>query len=827
MGHQFKQFSHENKIEQEPATPVQGQLEEANEDSEPIEGQDTAMLVVPQFATKIVPHMPIVDSKDTVVTPAARSYTSHQSLNNAIIQQDTVIMPVAHVSANTPPSANALINQDTVMLTVPEHAKNVAPPVAADTLEAQDTVMLITVNGSTKAALKAEAPPLDYQDTAMIVTVPKSRPMHAFFRRTLSKLPAPLRYPFVIVLNRVQDPQPEVFSNAYAARQRAAEMQTHAFGFAPQIALSAALGLLIVAYSYHVSMVGGTTVELFFLLGLLLMFVPTVIRLLSSSASRLERICLLYIVGVGFYLVQVENSPLHFSAFNEFLHWRTAEDIATSGHLFSENSQLPVSPYYPGLEIVTNALSTLSGLSIFHAAMIVLGFARLIMVLSLFILYEQITDSARIAGIATILYMTNPHFISFDVQFSYESLSLPLALCMLMLLARYEVLTKENRRYLAALIWLMLGSVVVTHHVTDFVFDALLLLWTITYSFQRARTRHKQLTFTALLGLSVALAYVFLVPGNPVVDYLSSYFSGSFAELGHVLTGTSAARKLFVNYSGQPTPIWDRLLTISSVAIIALGFPFGLLCLVQRYMRNGLACMFGIFVLSYPVSQAFRFTNFGSEIADRSEAFLFIPLAFLLAILITQFWPIRWLNWQQMALITSVITIIFLGGIILQAGSSLSSLPGPYLVGADNRSIETEGIEAAQWTPTNIGLNNRVATDRINRLLMSTYGDQHVVTSLQDKVDVSPVFFADTLGPDEVALLKSERIQYLVVDLRLSTAPPLEGVYFEDGEPDSYHHTSPLPLGSLKKFSGFQQINRVFDSGNIIIYDVKGFISAY
>jgi len=61
----------------------------------------------------------------------------------------------------------------------------------------------------------------------------------------------------------------------------------------------------------------------------------------------------------------------------------------------------------------------------------------------------------------------------------------------------------------------------------------------------------------------------------------------------------------------------------------------------------------------------------------------------------------------------------------------------------------------------------------------------------------------------------------------LSTAAPLEGMYFEDGEPDSYHHTTPLALNSLTKFTSFEQINRLFDSGNIVIYDVKGFVSAY
>jgi hypothetical protein len=33
---------------------------------------------------------------------------------------------------------------------------------------------------------------------------------------------------------------------------------------------------------------------------------------------------------------------------------------------------LPVSPYYPGLEIVTNAISTMTGLNTFYAGIVVI-----------------------------------------------------------------------------------------------------------------------------------------------------------------------------------------------------------------------------------------------------------------------------------------------------------------------------------------------------------------------------------------------------------------------------------------------------------------------
>src|SRR5205085_11604749 len=117
--------------------------------------------------------------------------------------------------------------------------------------------------------------------------------------------------------------------------------------------------------------------------GLLLIFVPNTVRLLSPVPLRLERICLLCVLGISLYLVHFMASPLHFSWYNEFIHWRTADDILRTRHLFSENPMLTTSPYYPGLEIVTNAISTISGLSTFQSGIIILSIARLLMTLLL------------------------------------------------------------------------------------------------------------------------------------------------------------------------------------------------------------------------------------------------------------------------------------------------------------------------------------------------------------------------------------------------------------------------------------------------------------
>ncbi|GHO83174.1 hypothetical protein KSZ_11800 [Dictyobacter formicarum] len=535
--------------------------------------------------------------------------------------------------------------------------------------------------------------------------------------------------------------------------------------------------------------------------------------------------------------------------FDEFLHWRSADDISQTGHLFTSNTLLPVGPYYPGVEIVTNALSMLSGMSIFHTALIVIGVARLLMVLSLFLLNERLTNSPRMAGIATIIYMGNPHFLMFDAQYAYESLALPLLTFVLLAIELRQVASvrfnglkpmapivmfakiqhkslRGDLRWMFVTILIVLATVAVTHHITDFFLDGVLVLWAIIYMFLRLKPLYRSyVARIALIGMAFSLV-VALHIGNPVVEYISSFIKLAVTELNHILTGMSTARPLFQSYTGQPTPIWERILTLLSQLLVLSGFPFGLLCLWLRFRRNALAITFGVLVLCYPLVQVFRFTTSGSELVDRSAAFLYIPISTVLAIMIIQLWPTRWLTWKHLLSLTTTLLVIALGGTILGAGPSMSLLPGSYAVAADTRSIEMEGIQAATWTRTYLGPNQRIATDRTNQILAATYGKQRIVDSIEDHVDVSPIFFSTQLGPDEAGIIRTAKIHFLVVDMRMSKERPLLGFYFDEAEIGAYQHTRPVDPRSLTKFNAISQLNKVFDSGNLVIYDTGGLINA-
>jgi hypothetical protein len=77
------------------------------------------------------------------------------------------------------------------------------------------------------------------------------------------------------------------------------------------------------------------------------------------------------------------------------------------------------------------------------------------------------------------------------------------------------------------------------------------------------------------------------------------------------------------------------------------------------------------------------------------------------------------------------------------------------------------------------------------------------------------------VGDAERAILRQGRVHDLVADLRLTTALPELGFYFDPAEPP-WSGGAPLPVAAFDKFDRTPGVSRLFDSGDIRIYDVSG-----
>lgn len=606
-----------------------------------------------------------------------------------------------------------------------------------------------------------------------------------------------------------------------------AALGTTEWGWLPALSLTSALGVLLLALGFagaRLASLGALydtwtpwTAPLFWS-GLVVVFLPLAARLLMAAPFRRERIGIVLLFGVGLFLAKLLQYPVAFAYHDEFLHWRTANDILQTGHLFGDNPLLPVSALFPGLEIVTSALAQFTGLSLFGAGVVVLLAARVVLVLGLFLLYEHVSQSGRVAGIATLLYMVNPKLIFFDAQFSYESLALPFTALALWALARYATAKGAEQHAWTAAALVALGAGLITHHLTAYAFALFLVVWTVVAFVRRrsANARHQSPAGIALLAVVANLVWLMYV-ATLVVNYLAPHIEGAVRELLLIISGEQGTRRLFQDHTGHVTPVLERGLGFAATLLILFGLPFGLYWMWRQYRRNTLALALGVAALAYPASLAFRFTQAGSEASDRAAGVVFIALGFTLAIGIVALLRMHPHRWMRTGML-SLMAVVFLGEVVVGAGPAWNRMPGAYLVSADSRSIEQESVDAAYWMRDYLGTGNRVATDRINRLLDGAYGEQYTLTHARTGQDVSPLFTELGFGPVQQTIVQQQHVQYVVVDRRLSTGLPQVGIYFEAPEPNALKYTKPLDPLALAKWDRLLDVQRVFDSGSIIVY---------
>ena len=68
--------------------------------------------------------------------------------------------------------------------------------------------------------------------------------------------------------------------------------------------------------------------------------------------------------------------------------------------------------------------------------------------------------------------------------------------------------------------------------------------------------------------------------------------------------------------------------------------------------------------------------------------------------------------------------------------------------------------------------------------------------------------------------ITDSKIRYLVTDFRISNALPILGYYYESWEQLVVSYVPPVNLSVLEKYDHVRDVSRVFDSGDIVFYDV-------
>lgn len=599
----------------------------------------------------------------------------------------------------------------------------------------------------------------------------------------------------------------------------------------PVLTVMAASGLLLTALANYASLAAEPYGEPMFWAGLLLIVVPFAARIVSKAPSRNERIVLVLGLGLALYLVKIVHSPSAFTFPDEFVHLRNLNEILDTNHLFSTNGALPATPYYPGLEIVASALVSLGGMSTMYAGVILIGVARLMILLALFFLYERVSGSAQVAGIGALLYMANPNYLFWSAQFSYESLALPMAVVLLLVVLWRE---RVNHRIIGnGLKWttfLILFATVVTHHLTAYVLVAVLWALVVLYRLSRIKS-NGALGTTAVIATLVTIGWLVVV-ATPTVLYLVPVFRDALAGLVQYFGDPGTGRELFQSNTGVVAPLWERAVAIGSVlATLALLLP-GLVQIKRDYWKNPFVLLMGGAAILYPALLVLRLTRTSWEISNRASEFLYIGVAFVVALALVKFhllergfWHARLARasrWIEVArspyVVAPLATLLFLGGVI--AGWPPNGrLAQPLGVKVDDVTLYPQGYAAATWMRTYFEKNTRLATDYGNGRLMVSYGNQYPLTG--NARGIIAMLGSHKVDSGVKDVLTRNRLQYVVVDRRVVRDDPLVGTFFTrnaDLAVNGRKYFSPEVYG---KFDREPHVDLVFDSGNIMIYRVE------
>ncbi len=564
------------------------------------------------------------------------------------------------------------------------------------------------------------------------------------------------------------------------------------------------------------------------------LFMLTVLNL-TRALRNTAVICL----GVTPTLMWRASDPLRFTSFDEQLHMRTLRDIWDSHRLFQPNALLEVSPRYPGLEAVTTLVHQL-GIPMMVAATMVILASRVVLVTVLCDAAEQLTGNARAGGIAVAVYAISPQFVSFNSIFAYQTMAIPLALAAVSLIAR-------ARRSAAPLPFLAgatvcLFAVAMTHHVTSFLTATFLLVWTLV--------ERKPGRIWVAYGACAAIAST-LIWAIVQRQLLTDYFGPIARDVGSQFRG-GERRELFKDSAGTASRSADTYLLLYYAAVLCL-IVGTLLLLANRWWRNGehhlqwgphllLIAMAG----SIPVLLAARVIPKGAELFDRSSSFLFFPLSVLFGgYAIRLWWPegdyyipgkrgvlelfrrerrkrVGLRDSRRLRRVRAVTLVLaaaaFLGGYALGSGPNWVRLPGPYMVGADPRSIDAELLAAASWADENLPAGSRIAADRVGSALLSSRSELWPVMQGPDGVDAPALYVAKNWGTGQTDMAASMRLRYLYVDLRLADEKPHFGSYFYSGETGEGQQYTARQLNKFEKVPG---IELVYRHGPVSIYDLK------
>src|SRR5215469_10227492 len=558
-----------------------------------------------------------------------------------------------------------------------------------------------------------------------------------------------------------------------------------------------------------------------FLAGLTFILAPCAWRLTGAAATRNERVWVSVILGLGLLAAYVFRSPLIFDNFDELAHGATLTRLLDSRALFQSNPVLSVSPFYPGIELVTIAIRWLTGLPLLLDQMLVLVLARIVLVLCVFLIVERACHSSRAGGIGVLVYAANPEFYSLGAQYGYQTLALAFASAAVYLLLVSIDATQPKRGRLFALALISIAGMVVSHHVTAWLAIGFLAVWAAGLRFiidPPRRPASRIVGLAALVGLVLAGVWIAFL-GHVLTGYVGPIIQAGTRSVTTMLGRLHGDRKLFQNSAGGGTPYWESALILAAAVFFCLIILISLYAVVwKKSVRGGrLRYLPAAIAAAYPLAMLSNVSSDAKEIGARTTTFIFFGMAVIIGGWLGRRLSRRRRVIERVATI-GVAVICFLGSTLYGGGPLPLLVNGPYIVGAHERSLGSPSLALANWASTHLPEGSLVAADRDNAGLLNDFGQVVPVTPLNGSNDPSPLFFDRQLTPADISFIRKDDIRYIVTDTRLTEGLPLFGAYIAPGETA---RPTRLTAAQLQKFNSIPGVHRIYDNGAIQVYDLS------
>jgi hypothetical protein len=574
-----------------------------------------------------------------------------------------------------------------------------------------------------------------------------------------------------------------------------------------------------------------------FLLGLMLEFVPCAYLLTRADTQRTTRVLAGLIAGWALLAASWLAQPGIFPRYDELLHTTSLWRLLDERRFFLPNSLIPISPYYPGLEVLTAGVHWATGLSAGASQIAVVLVARTMLLVSLFLLVERISHSGRAAGVAIALYVANPEFYIFDAQYAYETLALALAVTSVYYAVRTADRPNLAVRGLAPCVFL-LALLAVTHHLTSWF--TLLTFFACAIWLKLCGRSHSARVFGVLAaGDLVIVGGWTLFVGRRLTRYLGPITKQAARSFMDVALHRQGSRT-FLSPAGSTPPGWERALVSGSAAAWLVLLVATILSSRGRKLLRERRVLWLLCIGSatYPIVLALHLSPVSRQYGDRAAAFVFVIVASWVAVWAASNRDLEHVRFRIPGLVIDVertrywvtglvvLTFLMVGGVLFGAGSMSNLLPGRYLVEADQRSVDAQALLAARWAASHVPPETRIAADRDNAALLAAVGHLDPVTGTSGSVDVGPLYFANSIGRSQIQLIESGKIRLVFVDRRLAGAVPASGYYFESvGADDPYRNPNArarmLTVGELTKFGSWTGALPIYRHGPITIYDIS------